>query len=63
MGTSGQDAKFQVAKSDSLAQLTITTEMEAKKITAINDNKSYGVTGIPTNRIGIPSTNGKSRTN
>ena len=52
-----------MAKSDYLAQLTVTTEIEAKKITAINDNKSYGVIGIPTIRIGIPSTNGKSRTN
>ena len=41
------DAKFLEAKSDNLGQLTVTPEMVAKNIKAINDNKSPGVEGIP----------------
>ena len=40
-------AKFQEAKSDNLGQLIITTEMIAKKIKVMEDNKSSGVVGIP----------------
>ena len=40
------DAKFQEAKLDFLGQL-IVTEMVAKKIKAMMDNKSSGVDGIP----------------
>ena len=41
------DAKFQEAKSDYLGQLIVTPEMVAKKIKAMNDNKSPGVDEIP----------------
>ena len=41
------DKKFQEAKSDYLGQLIVTPEMVAKKIKAINYNKSPGVDGIP----------------
>ena len=37
------EAKFQVAKSDYLGQLTVTPEMVAKTIKVIKDNKSPGV--------------------
>ena len=40
------DAKFQEVKSDYLRQLIATPEMVAKKIKAMNDNKSPGVDGI-----------------
>ena len=41
------DAKFQEANLDYLGQLIVTPEMVAKKIKAMNDNKSPGVDGIP----------------
>ena len=41
------DAKFQGAKSDYLGPLVVTTELVAKKIKAMKDNKSPGVDGIP----------------
>ena len=41
------DAKFQEAKSYYLGQLTVTSEMIAKKIKAMKDNKSHGVDAIP----------------
>ena len=41
------DAKFQEAKSDYLGPLVVTPEMVAKKIKAMQDNKSPGVDGIP----------------
>ena len=41
------DANFQEAKSEYLGQLIVTPEMVAKKIKAMNDNKSPGVDGIP----------------
>ena len=41
------DAKFQEAKSDYLGQLIVTSEMVAKKIKAMKDNKSPGVGGLP----------------
>ena len=40
------DAKFQEAKSDYLGQLIVTSEMVAKKIKAMKDNKSPGVGGL-----------------
>ena len=40
-------AKFLEAKSDYLAQLSVTPEMVAKKIKVVKDNKSAGVDGIP----------------
>ena len=40
-------AKFHEAKSDYLGQLIVTSEMVAKKIKAMKDNKSPGVDGIP----------------
>ena len=40
------DAKFQEAKSDYLGQLIVPTEMVAKKIKAMKDDKSHGVDGI-----------------
>ena len=40
------DAKFQEAKSDYLGQLSVTSEMIAKKIKAMKENKSPGVDGI-----------------
>ena len=40
-------ANFQEAKSDYLGQLIVTSEMVAKKIKAMKDNKSPGVDGIP----------------
>ena len=40
------DAKFQDANSYYLGQLIVTPEMVAKKIKAMNDNKSPGVDGI-----------------
>ena len=40
-------AKFQEAKSDYLGQLIVTSEMVAKKIKAMKDNKSLGMGGIP----------------
>ena len=43
------DAKFQEAKSDYLGQLIVTSEMVAKKIKAMKDNKLPGVNGIPPN--------------
>ena len=41
------DAKFQEAKFDYFGPLIVTPEMVAKKIKAMNDNKSPGVEGIP----------------
>ena len=41
------DAKFQEAKSYYLGRLIIIAEMLAKKIKAMNNNKSPGVDGIP----------------
>ena len=41
------DIKFQEAKSDYLGQLIVTSEMVAKKIKAMKDNKSPEVDGIP----------------
>ena len=41
------DTKFHEAKSDYLGQLIVTPEMVAKKIKAMQDNKSPGVDGIP----------------
>ena len=41
------DAKFQEVKSEYLGQLIVTTEMVAKKIKAMRNNKSPGVDGIP----------------
>ena len=41
------DAKCQEAKSDYLGQLFVTSEMVAKKIEAMEDNKSPGEDGIP----------------
>ena len=41
------DAKFQEAKSYYLGQLIVTTEMVAKTIKTMMDNKSHGVNGIP----------------
>ena len=41
------DDKFQEAISDYLGQLIETSEMVAKKIKAMKDNKSPGVDGIP----------------
>ena len=41
------DAKFHEAKFDYLGPLIVTPEMVAKKINAMNDNKSPGVEGIP----------------
>ena len=40
-------ATFLEAKLDYLGQLIVTPEMVAKKIKAVNDNKSPGVDGIP----------------
>ena len=45
------DAKFQKAKSDYLGQLILTPELVAKKIKAMEDNKSHGVDGIPPNLL------------
>ena len=41
------DAKFQEDKSDNLGQLIVTPEMVAKKLEAMEENKSPGVNGIP----------------
>ena len=41
------DAKFQEAKSDYLGPLILTSDMIAKQIKAMKDNKSTGVEGIP----------------
>ena len=40
-------AKFEGDKSDHLGQLFVTSEMIAKKIMKMKDNKSPGVDGIP----------------
>ena len=42
-----RDANFQEAKSEYLGQLIVTPEMVAKKRKTMKDNKSPGVSGIP----------------
>ena len=53
-------AKFQEAKSDYLRQVIVTPEMVAKKIKAMEDNKSPGVYRIPPKLL---MESGNSRTN